>query len=73
MKASFMHVGKAMAENTENGGGWRANLWHIAGWGTAALLLLLPLIAMQFTDDVNWDATDFAFAAALIVGTGGHL
>jgi hypothetical protein len=33
-------------------------------------LLLLPLIAMQITDEVNWDGTDFAVAGVLIVGTG---
>lgn len=44
--------------------------WRIAAWATAALILLLPLVAMQFTDEVNWDAADFAFAAVLIIGTG---
>ena len=44
--------------------------WRIAAWGAAALILVLPLVAMQFTDEVNWDAADFAFAAILIVGTG---
>jgi hypothetical protein len=39
-------------------------------WAIAALALLLPLIAMQFTDEVNWDQTDFAFAGGLIVATG---
>jgi len=44
--------------------------WRIAGWGSAALLLLLPAIAMQFGDEVRWNAFDFAFGAALIVGVG---
>src|SRR5687768_18453786 len=43
---------------------------RIGTWTIAALVLLLPLVAMQFTDEVKWDATDFAFAGALIVGTG---
>ncbi|MGZ8290475.1 MAG: hypothetical protein ACXW2U_06800 [Telluria sp.] len=34
-----------------------------------ALLLLLPLVAMQFTSEVNWTAGDFAAAAALLLGT----
>jgi hypothetical protein len=38
--------------------------------GSAVSLLLLPLIAMRFTDEVDWDETDFAVAGALIVGVG---
>jgi len=34
------------------------------------LILLVPLVAMQFTDEVAWTAFDFAFAAALLFGTG---
>jgi len=44
-----------MAKNTENGGGRRGNRWRIAIWGSAAFLLLLPLVAMQFTGEVVWD------------------
>jgi hypothetical protein len=36
----------------------------------AALILLVPLLAMQFTDEVAWDLADFAVAGALLVGTG---
>ncbi|MDX3909611.1 MAG: hypothetical protein QHC67_07295 [Sphingobium sp.] len=49
---------------------------HGSGWGRAALwlaiggLLLLPLVAMQFTDEVNWDGSDFAAAAAQLFGLG---
>ena len=35
-----------------------------------ALLLLLPLIAMQFTIEVNWTLFDFIVAGALLLGTG---
>ena len=35
-----------------------------------AFLLLLPLLAMQFTDEVAWDLADFAIAGALLFGTG---
>jgi hypothetical protein len=65
-----MHGGKTIAGNTENGGRRWGSRWRIAAWTAAALLLLLPLVAMQFTDEVNWDVTDFAFAGALLVGTG---
>jgi hypothetical protein len=33
-------------------------------------LLLIPLIAMQFTDEVNWTPLDFAFAGILLLATG---
>lgn len=40
-------------------------------WGSALCLLLLPLIAMQFTDEVNWDLPDFiVFSIMLIVACG---
>ncbi len=65
-----MHGGKTMAGNPENGGGQRVSRGRIAAWTAAALILLLPLIAMQFTDEVVWDVTDFAFFGALLVGVG---
>jgi hypothetical protein len=34
------------------------------------LLLLVPLVAMQFTDEVVWSPFDFVFAGAVIGGTG---
>ena len=37
---------------------------------TVAFLLLIPLIAMQFTDEVNWASFDFVVAGALLLGTG---
>jgi hypothetical protein len=33
-------------------------------------VLLVPLVAMQFTEEVNWSLFDFAFAAALLGGAG---
>lgn len=64
------HGDKTMAGNAENNGGWRGNRWRIAAWAVAALVLLLPWIAMQFTDEMNWGVGDFAVAALLIIGTG---
>ena len=37
---------------------------------TIVFLLLFPLIAMQFSDEVNWSLFDFGVAAALLLGTG---
>lgn len=33
-------------------------------------LLLIPLIAMQFTEEVNWTPMDFVFAGVLLLATG---
>lgn len=35
-----------------------------------ALLLLVPLVAMQFTPEVSWGPIDFLAAAALLLGAG---
>jgi len=37
---------------------------------TTAFLLLLPLLAMQFTDEVAWSLADFVVAGALLLGAG---
>lgn len=34
------------------------------------LILMVPLVAMQFTDEVNWSITDFLAMGGLIFGTG---
>jgi hypothetical protein len=45
-------------------------LFRIAAWSVGALLLLLPLIAMRFTDEVNWTLGDFVFAGVLLLSVG---
>lgn len=35
-----------------------------------AVILAIPLIAMQFTNEVNWTASDFIVAAILLLSTG---
>ena len=37
---------------------------------TVVLLLLIPLIAMQFTDEVDWKLPDFVIMGVLLLGTG---
>ncbi|NJC32662.1 hypothetical protein GGR88_000136 [Sphingomonas jejuensis] len=46
-------------------------MWRLAGWSIGGVLLLLPAVAMQFTAEVRWTASDFVFAAALIGFVGG--
>lgn len=36
----------------------------------ATILLSIPLIAMLFTDEVNWDVFDFIVVGILLTGTG---
>ncbi|MEO6405113.1 MAG: hypothetical protein ABIY51_10770 [Ferruginibacter sp.] len=37
---------------------------------SVALLLLIPFIAMQFTNEVSWSPADFIVMAILLLGTG---
>ena len=37
---------------------------------TVILLLSIPLIAMQFTSDVDWKLADFIIMGTLLLGTG---
>jgi hypothetical protein len=52
-------------------GGTRAFPWRLIGWGLAAALLCVPLIAMQVTREVKWQPGDFLVAAALLGAAGG--
>jgi len=35
-----------------------------------AILLLIPLVAMQFTEEVNWDILDFVVMGILLLSVG---
>ena len=48
----------------------RANKRLIGIVSAAAALLLVPFIAMQFTNEVKWSAFDFLVAGVLLFGTG---
>jgi hypothetical protein len=37
---------------------------------TIAILLLIPLVAMQFTTEVRWTVSDFLVAGFMLLGTG---
>ncbi len=56
-----------MAGSMRIDGARRANPMRIAVWGTAAFLWLLPLVAMQFTAEVDWDALDFAIIGVMLL------
>ncbi len=44
---------------------WRPILWSIP-----VALLLLPAVAMRFTDEVDWNAFDFIFATVMFGSVG---
>lgn len=48
---------------------WRGVRWLV--WGGAAGLLLLQLVAMQFTSEANWTLFDFVLMGALLAMVGG--
>lgn len=60
-----------MSGNVGGDSGWRRNRWRFLGWGIAATLLLLPLIAMQFTAEVDWTVADFILFGAMLGTAGG--
>jgi peptidoglycan/LPS O-acetylase OafA/YrhL len=46
----------------------RKNIFRILA--VTALVVLIPLVAMQFSDDVDWNIFDFLAAGVLLFGTG---
>lgn len=59
-----------MSSRSENVGSHRSRSLRKAYWAGAIILLLVPLIAMQFTDEVNWDVADFVIFGVLLIGVG---
>ena len=39
-------------------------------FGVVAIILLIPFIAMQFTEEVSWTVSDFIVMGILLLGTG---
>ena len=60
-----------MVANVANGGVRWGSVLRILAWGGAALLLLLPAVAMQFTSEVNWGPEDFLVMGALLAACAG--
>ena len=56
--------------NTESNGLIARNLDVVGVVLATASVLLLPLVAMQFTDEVKWTLGDFVAAGVLLGGTG---
>lgn len=52
---------------------WRRSPLRALLWMGATLPLLLPLLAMRLTDEVEWNAEDFGFAAVLVAATATAL
>lgn len=62
-----------MANTVETNAAKRGSPWRIIGWGSAAGLLLLPLVAMQFTREVDWDEADFITMGTMFALAGGAI
>ena len=60
-----------MAAIVATGESWRGSWLRKAMWAGAAALLVLPVVAMEVTDEVNWTTSDFVFAAILLFGSAG--
>jgi len=56
--------------NARSTTGISPTLLRVVGWGLVAAALTAPLVAMRFTDEVNWTPFDFLAAGALLVGAG---
>ena len=54
-----------MTEDAARTGG---NAWRIARWGTAAFLLMIPLVMMQISDEWNWSPFDFVIIGTFMAG-----
>ena len=54
---------------TDSSSDWGArNHWRIARWGAALVLVLTPLIMMQFNDGWHWTISSFLAAGTIIGG-----
>jgi len=56
--------------NTENNGPVARNWDILTVFVVTALVLMLPLIAMQFSEEVNWKPGDFIVIGTILIGAG---
>ncbi|WP_423606705.1 hypothetical protein [Sphingomonas sp. MS122] len=49
----------------------RINWWRVARWSAAAGLLCVPAIAMRYTSEVDWTASDFVVMGMLFAAILG--
>lgn len=56
-----------MAQSMQMDARRRGNPMRLLVWGSAACLLLLPLVAMQFTTEVDWDGRDFMLIGSMLL------
>ncbi len=59
-----------MVEGITKRSDWFSNKHSMATWGAVVMVLIIPLLAMQFTDEVDWDWLDFIVAGALLTFAG---
>lgn len=60
-----------MTDNMDKDGARRGSRWRLVVWSGAAGLLLVPLIATRFTDEVNWTVSDFVIFGAMLAAALG--
>jgi hypothetical protein len=66
----MLNGGKCMTGMVEQSGAKVWNVWRIARWTVAGLLLLTPAVMMQVNDEWNWNIGSFLFAGVMIGGAG---
>lgn len=60
-----------MTTGTKIEGPGRGSRWTLVMWAIAAMLWLLPLIAMRFTREVAWDVFDFVLWGVMLTVAAG--
>lgn len=64
-------MSEALAGQDAPGRGDRGGRWRTVVWAVAAVLLLLPALAMQLTDEMAWDETDFIVWGGMLAAAAG--